>query len=190
MDAIERNVPVTMIRAHLEDIPNYPVLAGYSARWYRPGDEQTWLDIWSAAEIYSVMKPETFTNDFGPPSPALEQRQCYIVDAQGRAVATASAWWLDDFEGQRYGLVHWVAVTPEYQGRGLSKPLLSIVCHRLRELGHERALLNTSAGRIPAIRLYRHFGFEPVIRNDEQAAVWQEIEAALERAAQMRTVTE
>jgi GNAT superfamily N-acetyltransferase len=52
-----------------------------------------------------------------------------------------------------------VAILPDYQGRGLSKPLLSQALRRLWELGHTRAYLTTSAERMVALRLYERFGF-------------------------------
>jgi hypothetical protein len=36
-----------------------------------------------------------------------------------------------DYYGHRYGRVRWVAVVPEYQGRGLSKCLMSIILGRM-----------------------------------------------------------
>jgi ribosomal protein S18 acetylase RimI-like enzyme len=80
------------------------------------------------------------------------------------------------------GRVHWVAILPAFQGRGLAKPLLTAVCLRLRELGHTSAYLSTSAARIPALNLYRQFGFAPVIRDEMERAVWQEIELYLRHA--------
>jgi len=64
---------------------------------------------------------------------------------------------------------------PRMQGRGLSKPFLSIVLKRMRELGHDRACLVTQTVRIPAINLYRKFGFIPHIRNRLDKTAWQQI---------------
>jgi GNAT superfamily N-acetyltransferase len=61
---------------------------------------------------------------------------------------------------------------PSYQGRGLSKPLLSIVCERMRDLGHDKAMLSTSTARPVAVNLYLHFGFRPLIRHDTDRANW------------------
>lgn len=75
--------------------------------------------------------------------------------------------------------MHWVAIAPQAQGRGLSKPLLAAVCRRIRELGDDRAQLGTSTWRIPAVNLYLHFGFVPHIRHDEDRAAWRGIESYL-----------
>jgi GNAT superfamily N-acetyltransferase len=56
--------------------------------------------------------------------------------------------------------VHWVAIVPECQGIGLGKALMTLLCQRLRELGHDQAYLFTSSERVSAIRLYLRFGFE------------------------------
>lgn len=58
--------------------------------------------------------------------------------------------------------VHWVAIRPAYQGRGLARPLLFDIGQTLRELGHTRATLTTSHQRALAIALYRKIGFEIV----------------------------
>jgi hypothetical protein len=50
---------------------------------------------------------------------------------------------------------------------------MSIVCSRFRELGHQRSCLRTSTGRIPAIHLYKKFGFAPLIRNRDDEADWK-----------------
>jgi GNAT superfamily N-acetyltransferase len=84
--------------------------------------------------------------------------------------------------GREYGRVHWVAIVPEWQRHGLAKPLLTVVCQRLQELGHERAYLTTAPERIPAINLYLSFGFVPEVRSDEALRAWKEIEVKFGRS--------
>jgi GNAT superfamily N-acetyltransferase len=176
MSITERNVSVNMIRDSLEDIPNYPLPPGYSTRWYRAGDERLWVDVQSRAEEYLEITSELFVEQFGSDSRTLAERQCFLLDAQGEAIGTATAWSDDDYCGQPYGQLHWVAMVPQAQGRGLAKPLLTIVLNQMVELGHARCYLGTSTARIPAINLYVKFGFVPHVRNADDLAVWREIQ--------------
>ena len=59
---------------------------------------------------------------------------------------------------------------------GLAKPLMTVVCNRLRELGHQRAYLTTATIRIPAIRLYLKFGFRPDIQNEQDRQAWRRLQ--------------
>ena len=119
------------------------------------------------------------TREFGTDVAQLGQRQCFLLDAQQVPIATATAWFEDDFDGVPYGRVHWVAMVPRYQGRGLSKPLMSIVLTRMAELGHERVFLRTSTARLPAIQLYQQFGFVPLLGSSEDRMIWQQLNARL-----------
>jgi GNAT superfamily N-acetyltransferase len=98
-----------------------------------------------------------------------------LIAPNQEVIGTGAAWFDDDFGGARIGRVHWVAILPEYQGRGLSKPLLSAICRRLRELGHGRAYLATASARSRAIQLYLRFGFVPLTRNEAERAIWDQI---------------
>jgi len=83
-----------------------------------------------------------------------------------------------------YGLVHWVAIVPEEQGKGLANPLMMAVCNRLKELGYNRAYLNTSTARLPAVSLYLNFGFMPEINNDRDKQVWEHVFTILKESKQ------
>jgi len=155
------NTGVKMIRENLGNIPDYPVPPPYTIRWYRPGDEEAWLRIEREAEKYFPIEDDLFEKQFGEYPDLLPERQCFICNSEGNEIGTATAWFYNDESGKSYGLVHWVAIIPQEQGKGLGKPLMSAVCNRLKELGYERACLNTSTGRIPAINLYQKFGFVP-----------------------------
>jgi ribosomal protein S18 acetylase RimI-like enzyme len=153
------NTRVTMIRRSLAGIPQHPLPAGFAIRWWRPGDRETWVRIHALAEKFVPATAAVYDAQFGGNDRELARRQAFLVDATGRAIGTGTAWFDDDYRGQRFGRVHWVAIVPAYQGRGLSKPLLTTVCTRLRELGHERAFLTTNTARVAAIALYQSFGF-------------------------------
>ena len=175
MSGVTGNTRVFMVRENLQGIPDYASPSGYSVRWYQAGDEDLWLKIHLVADKLNSITPELFAREFGDQPSLLAQRQCFLFDAHRRPVGTATAWFNDNFNGGSYGRVHWVAIVPEQQGRGLGKALMTIVCHRLRELGHTRAYLTTSTARISAINLYRHFGFVPLIRAPDDATIWREL---------------
>lgn len=167
------SVTVRMRRAHLDDIPQFSLPDGYRLHWYQPGDERHWVDIHLLADGIEPLRGKAlFREEFGADSPTLTQRQCYLLNPRREPIGTATAW----FDGE-VGRLHWVAIVPEYQGRGLAKPLLTAVCNRMVELGHASAYLVTHTHRLPAIALYRKFGFEPWIESEEERAAW----AALER---------
>ena len=54
-------------------------------------------------------------------------------------------------------------------------PLISAVCQRLLECGHQDSYLRTISVRITAIRLYLGFGFLPDVRSPHDAEIWQGI---------------
>jgi GNAT superfamily N-acetyltransferase len=150
MSVLERHVSVSMIRENLANIPQFRLPSGFTVRWFREGDMALWLQI-----------------------------HRFLIDNQGRAIGTATAWFDDNYNGRRYGRVHWVAIVPDMQGKGLAKPLMTIICNCLRELGHDRAYLTTSTKRFPAINLYYQFGFVPEIKDSQDRAVWDELELKL-----------
>lgn len=148
-----------MVREKLDDAPRMEPPPDIRVRWYQPGDEQVWVDLQAPFYDPGAITLETFYRWFGTDEDELERRMCFLVAAGGQPVGTAAAWSYDGFRGPEWGRVHWVAVAEGYQGRGLGKVLLSVVCRRLGELGHTSAYLTTSRERPNAVALYRSFGF-------------------------------
>lgn len=175
MRELQPNCRLVMTRPHLDGLPAFTLPAGWSLRWYQPGDAGHWTRIHRAAEREHIITPTLFREQFGNDDQLLAERQCYLVHPDGEAVGTASAWFDNAFQGGHWGRVHWVALLPECQGRGLAIPLLAAVCQRLRELGHDRAFLRTTPSRLAAINLYLRFGFQPHARNADEAHVWQSL---------------
>lgn len=172
------NIAVSMVREHLDDIPQYSLPPPYTIRPYQPDDEQNWTRIHLAADRYTPITPALFAQEFGTDPITLTERQFYLDDGAGETVGTATAWF-NNYRGQACGQIHWVAIIPSKQGFGLAKPLLTVVCNRLRELGHTQAFLITGTARLPAINLYFQFGFAPDINNQQEAQTWQTIQSRL-----------
>jgi GNAT superfamily N-acetyltransferase len=170
---VERNVDLAMARLDLRAIPRYVVPAGYAIRPYAPGDERAWVEIQEVADVYNEISPELFRREYGDDAFELGRRLFMLQGPSGAAIGTAAAW-THDPDG-RIGRLHWVAIHPAHQGRGLAKPLLSHVCAVMRDLGHVAAHLTTSSARVPAIALYLHFGFVPATAGPDDAAAWAEL---------------
>jgi len=155
-------VNVTMTRANLDDIPQYPLPEPYTIRLYREGDEAEFERIWLSADVQGQAYRGLFEKEF----------RGRIDQVPARML---TAWFNDDWEGGRWGVVHWVAIHPAHQGKGLSRPLMTRVLERMKDLGHDRAYLITQTVRLPAINLYLSFGFEPFIKTDEDEKNWREV---------------
>jgi GNAT superfamily N-acetyltransferase len=181
MDIIQQDLYIRMERDDLAGIADYPLPPDFSLRWYRPGDEQQWVVIHRSAEKHVEVDRQVYTDVFGNDIAALQERQCFLMDADQVPIATATAWFDDDYYGHRYGRVHWVAVVPEYQGRGLSKCLMSIILGRMIDLGHDRTYLRTSTSRLAAITLYAGFGFTPSLRTTDDRTIWGQLNPLLPR---------
>jgi len=187
--APQSHTRLLMTRENLEAIPEFALPAEFALRWYRPGDEAHWLSIHRRADQYNPITPDTFAQQFGADFEQLGQRQAYLIGPDQEVIGTGAAWFDNNFGGTRIGRVHWVAIVPEYQGRGLSKPLMCAVCRRLHELGHGRAYLTTSAARARAIQLYLRFGFVPLIRDEAERASWRDVMEAVGLQARAKLPT-
>lgn len=149
-----------MMRASLRRIPLYAPPHGYGLRTFQPGDEQAWASIHELADKYDTFSPGRFQEEFSEGNLALRERQLYVVDAAGVPVGTSTAWFAQaTIPSVTLGRLHWLAVLPEHQGRGLGVALVSATLQRLRQLDHTGAYLTTSSARRKALRLYELFGF-------------------------------
>ena len=168
---MEEYIPINMIRNTLNNIPQFDLPPPFTIRTYQPGDGEAWTRIHIESDFYSTITPTLFHNQFGRDEEVLSARQFYLCDGDGTAIGTASAWFAD-YRGKPYGRVHWVAIVPLMQGKGLAKPLITAVCRQLKDLDHDRVFLDTASVRGPAIQLYLKFGFVPDIRNEKEKQTW------------------
>lgn len=169
---------VSMVREHLRDIPSAPFPAGFGMRPFRRGEQGLWLDIERDAERELRVADDLFALEFGGDPAAAERRCFFVVNERGVAVGTVSAWHSPAFRDGRYGRIHWLAVRPACQGRGLGRAALG---HALRALAewHDKAWLLTSGDRKSAVKMYLDFGFVPDLNDERARAVWRLVRATL-----------
>ena len=167
-----------LIRSHMRDIPYVAFPQGFGIRALRPGEGALWLDIQRDSEPYFPIPASIFHQEFGYDLPATQWRSFLVTNERGVGVGVISAWYNRNFRGLDYGQVHWVAIRPSYQGKGLGKAALSYTLNQLAQW-HERAYLGTQSKRIPAIKLYLDFGFLPDLVEPGALEGWREVKRAL-----------
>jgi len=167
-----------MIRPHLRDLPAPVFPAGFGIRPMRRDEGHLWLAVERDAEQYLPIGDDTFAREFGHDLDAVPQR-CFLLTGPGEAVVGTISAWYHTYRGEEYGLIHWVAVRPAFQGRGLGRAGLRCALHELARW-HTRALLGTQTRRLPAIRLYLDHGFVPDLEDEQAVPRWRHVREKLD----------
>ncbi len=183
----QEHIPVVMVREDLTDLRAYPLPEGYRLRYFRDGEDHLWGEIEIAVASFDSMDKAMayFESEFGPGRDRMEARCHYLEDPNGQAIGTSTAWYNDAFNGRDYGRIHWIAIRPEYQGRGLAKPLLAASLGRIADF-HDRAYLTTQTTSARAINLYLDFGFVPFETSSRCVAGWTWLASVLEHPSLAR----
>ena len=155
---------ITMTRPNLNDLPQHDLPPGYSLRMFAKGEERQWAEVQTSAGAFDSLEAalRRFEEEFAPHIAEMESRCLMLVeDSTGRVIGSATAWYDDDFRGESWGRIHWVAIIPEFQGRKLAKPMLAAAMKRLSR-SHSKAYMSTSTHRNRAVQMYLDYGFEIV----------------------------
>jgi GNAT superfamily N-acetyltransferase len=179
---VER-IPVVMVHRALWEAPSFLLPEGYCINSFSSGDERLWAKIATAAGEFEKeeIALKHFHSEFGNREGELENRCFFLGTADQKKVGTAMAWYSDSSWGERCGRVHWVAIHPEYQGKGLGKPLVSAVLDYLKSL-YSMAYLTTQTTSYKGINMYLDFGFEPYVKEGESYRGWEVLAERLKRS--------
>lgn len=155
-------------RENLDDLPHFDLPEGYRFVFYSPGDRDVWIEIESSAKEFEnyAQGLEFWKRYFENKDEELIHRMVFIENEAGEKVATATAYY--DIYGTDHsgaGWLHWVAVRREYQGRGLSKPLIGYVLGLMPGLGYSHARIPTQTTTWLACKIYLDLGFTPIPQN-------------------------
>ncbi|MBE6991678.1 MAG: GNAT family N-acetyltransferase [Ruminococcaceae bacterium] len=156
----------------LEDIPEYELPVGYHFEFYQDGDRDAWIEIErSAKELRNYEQGvEVWERYYGRNEAELYDRLIFLVTDSGEKIGTATAYYdVIGKDNSGDGWLHWVAIKREYQGLGLSKPMISYVLNQLKTLGYTKAIIPTQTTTWVACKIYLDFGFRPTKDNAEES---------------------
>jgi ribosomal protein S18 acetylase RimI-like enzyme len=171
--ALARRSPLVMCRASRE-VPVRPAPAGYAAVSIDgPAAPAGWIETLRSAGI--EVSAKTWTDDLVDPLTRVT-----AVTFDGTIVGTASLAPLGKGT-PRAGLVTWVGVRREHQGRGLGGPLVAACLAHAAASGLSPVLLVTDDHRTAAIRTYLGMGFQPCLNSWDwtHRPRWQRVRSAL-----------
>ena len=163
MDKTIPYIGVIMTCQDPSSYPRCPLPKGYEVRMYEPGMEKDWAALQASVEHMDTAEQALarFNEELAPDQETLKTRAFFIYSSEGKLAASAILWYGNHF-GRTLARVHWVAVSPEEQGKGLCKALMT----QLMDLYHQNKLagglyLTSQTWSYKALNIYRQFGFKP-----------------------------
>ena len=152
-----------MPKERIGALPEITLPPGYTLDFYKAGDDQAWARLEALVlEFVSEEKAlEYFRKNYSVPfTPQLEQRCVFVRDASGKAVSTATAWFMSSSLGNR-GWLQWISTDPEHQGRGLARAVITKALQLFPKYEpFSDIYLHTQTWSHKAIYLYHKLGFE------------------------------
>ena len=152
---------VIMHRKPGTPLPCFELPSGYKFVFYKAGDEKYRAVLEASvgefpSEVDALLY---FQKRYGGYLEELKRRCIFIENAAGEKVGTATAWWT--YTGTRRDpWVHWVSVSPDYQGKGLGLALSSKIIELMLEIEGDRDFyIHTQTWSHKAIRIYEKVGF-------------------------------
>lgn len=157
-----------LLESDLNNVKEYSLPDGYHFEFYKKGDRDTWIEIEKSAKEFSNYNEglNAWNRYYYGKENELLNRMVFIVNEQGEKIATATAFYdVNGKDKSGAGWLHWVAVKREYQGKGLSKPLITHILNIMKALGYTHAKIPTQTNTWLAVKIYLDLGFKPIPEN-------------------------
>lgn len=165
MDKTIPYIGVLMTNLDPDSYPRCPLPAGYEVRAYESGMEKDWAELMQSVENMDTVDAALaqFAEEFQPEIDLFKDRSVFVYNSAGKLAASATLWHGNHF-GRTCLRVHWVAVAPEEQGKGLCKAVMTILMDMYHTCNLTGGLYLTSqTWSYKALNIYRQFGFKPYI---------------------------
>lgn len=162
-----------MTHDDLNNIKEYSLQEGYKFVFFNSDkDIEEWIRIHiESKEFCSLIEAKKIFHDYYDEMGDKIYSQCiFIEDRNGKKIATATLS-LTCEDGYPC-VLDWFAISKDYQGKGLSKPLLYRILTLAKEQGFNKILLHTQTHTFVAVKIYLDFGFKPLFTEDSKEG-WQ-----------------
>lgn len=163
MDKSMKYYEVLMVRRNCEFFRKYKLPDGYIIKPYKEGMEKEWAKLETKVGVFNDLdKAEVYFKEKFIDRNVDLSNYCYFVESSnGKVVATASLWFGKHFdEGIKYRL-NWIAVHPDYRGKGLAKALIAHILKDEKLKDEKYVYVKSRTWSYKAIDLYLKFGFRP-----------------------------
>ena len=155
---------------------NYELPEGYHYEFYKSGDEEAWINIHIlSGEFTSFEKGLQYFHEFYDSFIDKLDKRCFFIvdDDTSEKIGTATISLLKNEEYGYKAAVDWLAINKDYQGKKLSRPLISKIISLAHELGHDKIILHTQTTTWLAAKLYLDAGFDNIYGTDNyNYSVW------------------
>ena len=175
---MDKNVPYFGVIMEKHDptvYPKYELPQGFYFAEYERGFEKKWAVLNS--DVGHTDSPEDgekiFIREYmGYDIDTIRKKTIFIMDEKDNLAGVGSVWDGDDF-GETFQRLHWIAVSSNYQNKGLSKVIVSRALDIYNNLGYRGYIYLTSqTWSYKALNVYSHFGFVPYM--GEKPKNWNE----------------
>ena len=151
--------------------PAFP--ASYALRTYVEGDDEVWLRLLSSGNFGKWDRGRLDRMKAGERAP-LPLDGVFFVTANSNPVGTACVFLYESKRGT-YSEFGWLAVDPEWRGRGLGEILTRKALFFAGEQLHHHVFLKTEEFRLAAIKTYLKVGFQPEMVDSTHCGRWTKL---------------
>lgn len=159
---IDHNIPFYNMILKCEKYPmtEIELPQGYSFRNYHAGDEKEWAKLeHEIGDFNSVQEAEKYFKTTYSDIKELQKRCVFLLNENSEIVGSCIAW-KDKKDEKDVASLHWLIVSPNYQGKKLGKALFQKTMNLFRELNELPVYIHTQPWSYVAILLYINNGFK------------------------------
>lgn len=163
-EMLDRTIPFyNMILRCDNPLTSAPILHNnYRFQMYQKGDERRWAQLeYEIGDFNSVEEAEQyFLSTYCSKNPFdITERCVFAVNKKDEIVGSCIAW--NDLKGDKFvASLHWLVVSPQYQGKGIGKALCQKVMQIYNTKNEFPVYIHTQPWSYKAIILYTRQGFK------------------------------
>ena len=139
-----------MARESMVELPSHELPPEYSFSVFCDDGCDRWYELFHHAEPVFDINDGLLEQQFDEHLDSLRERCLFLMRGEV-VVGSAIGWWNRDFLGERRGVLRLFAIHPNFQRKGLARPLLARTLRRLKE-SDQKCHLATYPERVTAIQ--------------------------------------